>query len=331
MNISTYAPVVIPTLNRFEHFIRCFESLERCTGAENTEVYVALDYPPSEKYKGGWEQISAYLSQKEESNHFKSLHVIRRDHNYGVGRKGGNAEVLIEDVMRKYDRYIFTEDDNEFSPCFLQYMNKALTKFYDDDDIFLVCGYNIGLTLPSGYDSNYIITRKYGSPWGMGEWTHKRRRYEQYYSIEKLKDVLRNDALYHKLKKNAPDRLMTLISQIKKRELFGDGIKGIYSCLEDKYCLVPTVSMVRNWGVDGSGVHAKDKNAAVVNFFEGINISQKIDFEFSEPKPEIEPDFKVKSFTNRSLTIREIYKKMIMRVDIWLFRHINYLPQSKYL
>ena len=143
MEIITYAPVLITTLNRYEHFVRCLESLERCTGSENTEVYVALDYPPSEKYKGGWVKISSYLSEKEQSNNFKNLHVIRRDHNYGVGKKGGNEEVLIEDVMQKYDRYILTEDDNEFSPCFLQYMNKALTKFYEDDDIFLVCGFNI--------------------------------------------------------------------------------------------------------------------------------------------------------------------------------------------
>ncbi len=331
MDIIKYAPVVIPTLNRFEHFIRCFESLERCTGAENTEVYVALDFPPSEKYKGGWEKISAYLSQKEKSNHFKTLHVIRRDHNYGVGRKGGNAEVLIEDVMQKYDRYIFTEDDNEFSPCFLQYMNKALTKFYDDDDIFLVCGYNIGMAFPNGYDSNYMITRKYGSPWGMGEWTHKRRRYEQYYSIERLKNILRNDTLYHKLKKNAPKSLMTIISQIKRNELFGDAIKGLYSFLEDKYCLVPTVSLVRNWGVDGSGVHAKDKDERDVNFYKGVSISQESDFFFSEPKPAIEPIFIIKSNKCGTLSIREVYKTLVMKVDIWLFRHFDYVPKSKYI
>ena len=125
--------------------------------------------------------------------------------------------------------------------------------------------------------------------------------------------------------------MLVLISQIKKNELFGDGIKGLYSNLEDKYCLVPTVSLVRNWGVDGSGVHAKDKNEGVINFFEGINISQESDFVFSEPKPEKEPVFKVKSVTNKMPTIREVYKRLIIEVDIWLFRHFNYVPKSKYI
>ena len=55
-----YAPVIIPTMNRYNHFYACLESLERCTGSEHTDVYVALDYPPSEKYVDGWkEDISA--------------------------------------------------------------------------------------------------------------------------------------------------------------------------------------------------------------------------------------------------------------------------------
>lgn len=50
-----YAPIIIPTLNRNEHFRKCLESLEKCSGAENSEVFVALDFPPSDKYIDGWE------------------------------------------------------------------------------------------------------------------------------------------------------------------------------------------------------------------------------------------------------------------------------------
>ena len=56
-----YAPVVIPTLNRYEHLRQCLESLSNCTLAEETEVYVALDYPPLEKYVEGWQKTREYL------------------------------------------------------------------------------------------------------------------------------------------------------------------------------------------------------------------------------------------------------------------------------
>lgn len=49
-----YSPVIIPTLNRYEHFRECLESLEHCVDADKTTVYIGLDYPPSEKHVDGW-------------------------------------------------------------------------------------------------------------------------------------------------------------------------------------------------------------------------------------------------------------------------------------
>ena len=43
-----YAPILIPTLCRSKHFIRCIESLKKNGWAMYTDVYVALDYPSKE-------------------------------------------------------------------------------------------------------------------------------------------------------------------------------------------------------------------------------------------------------------------------------------------
>ena len=56
-----YAPIYIPTLCRSEHFQKCIESLKTNTWARYTDVYIALDYPPSEKYRAGYEKICSYL------------------------------------------------------------------------------------------------------------------------------------------------------------------------------------------------------------------------------------------------------------------------------
>ena len=95
MEIKIYAPVIIPTLNRYEHFIKCLESLEKCTGAEKTDVYVGLDYPPSEKYEIGWKRIDDYLAEKELSNGFNKLIVFRRKENCGVGHAKSNGSLLV--------------------------------------------------------------------------------------------------------------------------------------------------------------------------------------------------------------------------------------------
>lgn len=44
-----YYPVLIPTLNRFQHFKECVESLAVCTHADKTELLIGLDYSPDKK------------------------------------------------------------------------------------------------------------------------------------------------------------------------------------------------------------------------------------------------------------------------------------------
>ena len=61
-----YAPVVIPTLNRKVHLKHCLDSLAANTGAEHTEVYISVDFPPAPKYEEGYRQLKAYLEQAKE-------------------------------------------------------------------------------------------------------------------------------------------------------------------------------------------------------------------------------------------------------------------------
>lgn len=41
-----FTPVIIPTLNRYEHFRKCLESLEACTGAEKTMFMAKINERP---------------------------------------------------------------------------------------------------------------------------------------------------------------------------------------------------------------------------------------------------------------------------------------------
>ena len=80
-----YAPVIIPTLCRYKHFKECLESLSKCKWAEETEVFVGLDYPAKESHRPGYEKIKSYL--KEVGNMtFKKIHVFEREVNYGGGK-----------------------------------------------------------------------------------------------------------------------------------------------------------------------------------------------------------------------------------------------------
>ena len=109
MTDMIYAPVLITTLNRYEHFKETITSLSQCTGADMTDLYIALDYPPTPFYEDGYRKIVEYLPT---ISGFKSVNIIKREKNYGMGKNFHDA--LHQVIFTKYDRFIFSEDDNLF-------------------------------------------------------------------------------------------------------------------------------------------------------------------------------------------------------------------------
>lgn len=250
--IRQYAPVTIATLNRYEHFRNCLESLEKCTGADQTEVFVALDYPPSEKYVEGWKKIDKYLLDKEQDNGFKNLFVIRRKYNYGIGKVNSNISSLFrEQIADHYDRYISTEDDNVFSPNFLEYMNQALEEFYDDDNCMAVCGYQFDFTL-TDYNYNIYLSHEF-SAWGTGYWVRKRKEHVEFCTITNVKRILSSWKSIWTLYRHEPRLLNTLLLNVAINRPFGDTMRVCKQYLEGKCSVFPVVSKVRNTGHDGSG------------------------------------------------------------------------------
>ncbi len=260
MEIKEYAPVLIPTLNRFEHFRRCFNSLEKCTGARNTELFIALDYPPSEQYRDGWQKIDSFLHEKELSCGFKKLHVIRRSYNHGIGKPDGNYELMLEEVSKLYDRFIFSEDDNEFSPNFLEYMNWGLETFAGDNSIYAVCGYN-GVKISNINNNVYLYPRF--NAWGCGQWIWKRKKLDVFYNWDYLYKVAKGYPLSTVWSRDFL-HAYHIVRMVNRKEFYGDSIKG---CLpeNERYCLYPVISKVRNTGLDGSGLHGgRGKNSQIL-------------------------------------------------------------------
>ena len=255
--ITQYAPVVIPTLNRYEHFKRCLESLERCTWAEHTDVYVALDYPPSEKYVNGWKKIDDFLHEKEKGNGFKSLVVRRRDHNLGVGHPNSNSTLLLREVKEMYDRYIFTEDDNEFSPNFLEYINWGLEKYEKDESVYAICGYND--INSQGFENNVYKINVLFNAWGYGCWFSRREKFlkikDHDFLVEYVKGYKWSDVFSSTIIIKS-----SILFQIANKKFWGDVLRNLLPA-EERWCIFPTISKVRNWGWDGSGTHGGSPEA----------------------------------------------------------------------
>jgi hypothetical protein len=324
----TYAPVYIPTLNRFEHFKRCLDSLEHCTGADKTDVYVGLDFPPSNNYVEGWKRIDDYLAEKEINHGFKTLNVRRRDHNLGIGHAGSNGALLLQEVMKVSDCFIVTEDDNEFSKNFLVFINKALNKFKNDDRVYCVCGYNRRVVIPDSFSGNYYLANDYVA-WGVGFWVNKQRPVK-YRSFDYLKQVLRDNELYTKLKEKSPGSIRSIMAMLKLHRFNGDALVNVYEALEDKYSIMPTISKVRNHGNDGSGLHSKKFDSSFSKYFSEQPIDEDNDFEFSNNAAPIQPEGLQFVSPDRILPFGiKMIKSLIFQIDLFLVRYFGVIPRNK--
>ena len=105
MEIKTYAPVVIPTLCRYDTFSRCVNSLSKCTGADQTELFIGIDYPAKEEH---WEGYCKICSCADQLQGFKAVHIYKRETNYGQKK---NTKSLLEEIKSRFDRYILSPSE----------------------------------------------------------------------------------------------------------------------------------------------------------------------------------------------------------------------------
>ena len=243
-----FYPVFIPTLNRFVHFRECVESLANCTHADKTELVIGLDYPPSEKYVEGYKLIKNYIPSIQG---FAKVTVFEHQENLGPC---GNWDFLVRYCETNYDAYIGTEDDNIFAPAFLDYMNKALEFYYNDLNILTVGGYNTIAAYNQGECTCYLSMDN--NAWGIGCWVHKEMKITKIFNdASYFKHIVHSSNEGLKIINTYPALYMMLNDMTKLNESWPDVKRTTINILFNKYQLRPAISLVRNCGYDGSGIH----------------------------------------------------------------------------
>ncbi len=309
-----FAPVLICTLNRYEHFKLCIQSISACTNADKTDIFIALDYPLKDYHLLGYEKIKKYIPF---ITGFNTVTIIERKRNFG---SENNFSKLVESVFIKYDRVIIIEDDNVFSPSFLDFVNKGLHEFEKDPLVIAICGYKFPFEVPASFPHSYFYSKSF-SGWGFGAWRDKYMHYR--WNDDFIKEVIRY--LHKPSKALLIDSyqygfLNGLMNVVKTGNLKGDRMYCISNILNGTYCVFPTVSKVRNTGHDGSGVHCT-KMEGSSNIFINQVIDSESEFNYSLHF-EYENKFVAEALKKHFLEYNKlkIYHKMIL-----LFRYFTFL------
>lgn len=285
------APIIIPTLCRYEHLKRCIESLQKNELALQTELFIGLDYPAKEAHWPGYKKIKEYIEHGIEG--FYKVTVIVHAENKGADQ---NIDILRQRVYEEYDQYIFTEDDNEFSPNFLKYMNKYLEEFSDDDTVQAVTGYAYPVHYPR--KDKVYFQNVYFAAYGYGTWKKKEEVMFSEMTFENYNKLLQDKNFMKALSRKSRNQFCNFVKGMLGYgfDVIADGkIRridinfGVWMFFRNKSMIFPTTSMVRNWGFDGSGINcdvletnmSREENHRTFNF-SSQNIDSREDCVYDE-------------------------------------------------
>ena len=253
-----YAAVAIPTLNRYEHLKRCIESLTQSPYAKNTDLYIGVDYPPDDRYFSGWREVNRYIDEGIVG--FNSVYIYKHETNLGVG---DNIEYILNQVRQSHNMFILSEDDNEFSVDYLEYMNGLLTRYRSDEDVLAVSGYNYPINFDVKRDLCYS-NNVYFAAFGFGSWLDKFDRCQTNMTRQWLYDLYYDRSEMSRLVHIAPNQYCNFVKGMlgyttaleKDNEVWKmDLTYGLFMFSHDKKMIFPLISKVRNWGYDGSGIN----------------------------------------------------------------------------
>jgi len=256
--VSQLAPIVLFVFNRPEHTRKTLESLRRNVLAPVSELYVFCDGPRDHKDGRDVEAVRALVDSLDG---FRQVHVSKREQNQGLARSviDGVTEVIV-----RHGTVIVVEDDLQFSPYFLSFMNDALARYAYDPRVFSLGGYSPPLAIPEHYTEECYLSYRCCT-WGWGTWRDCWDKVD--WKVRDFDAFISDPEQVVLFNRGGDDMSQLLKLQVENR-ISSWGILWDYAHYQhNAYCFRPAYSIVGNIGNDGTGVHCAptDKFDVVIN------------------------------------------------------------------
>ncbi|MDB4805034.1 glycosyltransferase family 2 protein [bacterium] len=236
------------------HTRQTVEALQKNELAKESDLLIFSDAPKHPEAIAAVQAVREYIKTV---GGFKSVSIVERDENLGL------ADSIIDGVTRlcnEYGRVIVMEDDLVTSPFFLRYINDTLDTYADDERVASVHGY----WYPVDRQMSETFFLRGASCWGWATWSRAWQLFEP--DGRKLLADLQRQKL---------TRVFDLDGAIAYTQMLKDQIAvknnswairwHAATFLANRMQLSPGVSLVRNVGFDGSGIHSGESDAYAVN------------------------------------------------------------------
>ena len=320
MSQQSFAPLIIFAFNRPYHIFKTLESLSQCDSVKKTELIAFIDAPrsPIEKYKV--KAVKKIIN--EFGSYFSSIKI-----NCAKKNKGCDASIRqgLNKVFKIHERAIILEDDIIVGKKFLESMNLSLEKYSDVKNIYHINAYNFQIPgIQKSKNKNKFFLFRSMFCWGWATW---KDRWEAWNNDPLAQDVFTLMNTYSKKDKHYfnLDGYCNWWNQVEanatgKLENTWDILWFSFISKQKGLCLTPYYSLVKNIGLDGSGVHCKSSNN-----FDSHQINNELVNEFPTSIQEshdavkmIKENLKSKKFKILIKKVKHILKNLILKIRNFL-------------
>jgi hypothetical protein len=241
---ATPAPVAYFAFNRPQHTARSLRALAANPESKATTVYAFIDGP---RDAGECSLVQQVHDVIESSHAFRVVHVHQAPENLGLYESITRG---VTSVLGAEGAVIVLEDDLEVAPCFLAYMNDALSRYRDTQEVGSIHAY----APPINSLPEYYFLRG-ADCWGWATWSNRWALFER--NPRKLLQQLRDRGeMRGFMGSHGAQSLLQLVRRARGRSQSWAIQWHASLFLAGRFTLHPGKSFVSNIGFDGSGTHA---------------------------------------------------------------------------
>ena len=272
----SFAPIALFAYNRPTHMRRAVESLLANELAPVSDLYIFSDGPKSPAQDAAVADVRRY---SRSVSGFRSVTVVERATNLGL------ANSIIDGTTRltkELGSVIVLEDDLVVSPRFLEYMNRALERYQNDDSAMQVSGYMYPIDVGAEADAFFM---PFTTSWGWATWE---RAWQHFDPEMKGFDALVEDRhLRDRFNLGGAYDYFDLLKRQRRGSIDSWAIRWYLSVfIRGGLTLYPARTLVRNIGFDGSGTHCAEAD------FEQASMQADFRVEEFPPLVQLHPDWK---------------------------------------
>lgn len=302
------APIILFVYNRPLHTEQTLNALKANHLASESILYIYADGPKDNCSQSELENIRLTRELIKKDKWCKNVHIVISNTNKGLA---DSIIFGVSDVVKRHGSIIVLEDDTVPAIGFLQYMNKALKLYENEEKVMQVSGYMYPIKNTNNKSSFFL---KVMSCWGWATWARSWNNYVHDIDIH-YNYWSKSTNLIKKFDVNGGAFFFDQLLANKEKRLYTWAVRWYSSWLKSGgICLYPSVSLIKNIGFDNTGVNCNDSDEFDVNQSDFVEIKNESIKENLYIKKLVDDFFRNKITFKRKKNIFYLAKSLIKKI-----------------